>query len=289
MVRQRSAKPLFTGSSPVAASSYFSLKDGHSSYKTSLQGYLFYQMKDYAVLIPLRLASKRLRGKPLLKIGGLPLFVHIFQNIAHNSQNIHIATADEEIIETCRKYDIPYIRTSNRPRNGSERVAEAVIKANIKYDIIVNLQGDEVDADIALIEGVVRKSKSLKTATGTAVSLIRTEEIYDPDTVKAVIDRNNRCIFFTRAPIPFIRNKSKLPKSIYRHIGIYCFERETLLRYRSLRPSYLEETESLEQMRLIENGIAMSGFITEKNYRKIDNINEFKKLRGKQNDDQEEE
>jgi 3-deoxy-manno-octulosonate cytidylyltransferase (CMP-KDO synthetase) len=237
-------------------------------------------MKDFTLVIPLRLASKRLKGKPLLKIKGLPIFVHIYYNLADYFKSIYIATADDKIIRACLEYNIPYIKTSSKPRNGSERVAEAVIRGNIRSDIIVNLQGDEVDADPELIEGVIKKMKEKKTKTGTAVFKINYDEIEDPDTVKAVLNRDDCCIFFTRAPIPYFRDKSRLKTSVYRHIGIYGFTREMLLRYRSMDPTYLEEVESLEQMRLIENGIPMAGFITHKNYRKIDNIQEFHKLEG---------
>ncbi|MCX7958714.1 MAG: 3-deoxy-manno-octulosonate cytidylyltransferase, partial [Deltaproteobacteria bacterium] len=82
-------------------------------------------------------------------------------------------------------------------------------------------------------------------------------------------------------PVPHFRNVSRLRRSVYRHIGIYCFRREILLKYRRLAPTYLEETESLEQMRLLENGVDIYGFFTKKDYRKIDNINEFNKIRGK--------
>ncbi len=238
-------------------------------------------MKDFTVLIPLRLASKRLKGKPLLKIGGLPLFVHIYNNIRKEISQIFIATSDKEIIDECIERNIPYIRTSSKPRNGSERIAEAVINGNIKSDVIIDLQGDEIDADYDLIKGVVNTLIKKNADVSTAVSALRSREREDEDTVKAVLAKDNKCIYFTRAIVPHFRNKSGLRPSVYRHIGIYCYRRETLLGYRNLRPTYLEECESLEQMRLIENGIDIYGFITGKRYRKVDNINEFKNIRGK--------
>ncbi|MGC8928725.1 MAG: 3-deoxy-manno-octulosonate cytidylyltransferase [Myxococcota bacterium] len=238
-------------------------------------------MKDITMLIPLRLASKRLKGKPLLKIGGTPIFVHIFHNIKKYISSLYIATADNKIIKVCEQYNIPFIKTSHNPRNGSERIAEAVKIGGIVSPIIVDLQGDEIDADYDLIKGVVKTLIKHNAEVSTAISPIKKNEIKDEDTVKAVLGKNNKCIFFTRAHIPHFRNYARMKSSVYRHIGIYCYKRETLLKYSSLKPTYLERCESLEQMRLIENGIDIFGYITNKNYRKVDNINEFNKIREK--------
>ncbi|MCX7959419.1 MAG: NTP transferase domain-containing protein, partial [Deltaproteobacteria bacterium] len=136
------------------------------------------------MLIPLRLASKRLKGKPLLKIGGEPLFVHIYKNLCQKISSLFVATADNEIIDECKRRNIPFIKTSSMPRNGSERVAEAVIKRGIGSDIIVNLQGDEIDADYELIKGVVQTLKRKDAPVSTALSQLRNSEIYDEDVVK---------------------------------------------------------------------------------------------------------
>jgi 3-deoxy-manno-octulosonate cytidylyltransferase (CMP-KDO synthetase) len=108
---------------------------------------------------------------------------------------------------------------------------------------------------------------------------IKSSELRERDTVKTVLNRFGECIYFTRSPIPCFRHRSNLNPSVFRHIGIYCYKRDTLFRYASLKPTYLEETESLEQMRLIENGIRIYAFITEKEYRKIDNIRDLQKIR----------
>ncbi len=239
-------------------------------------------MNLFTVVIPLRLASKRLKGKPLIKINGLPLFIHIYKRISNKISSTYIATYDDQIIEECKKNGIPFIKTSEKPRNGSERLAEAVIKAKIKSPIIVDLQGDEIDADIDLIKGVVKTLVKNNAEVSTAVSYLDKGEVENRDIVKAVMNKNNECIFFTRSTIPYKRYKSRLDPSVYKHIGIYCYKRETLLRYIKLNPTYLEESESLEQMRLIENGIKVFGFLSHKSYRKIDNINELKKIRGQE-------
>lgn len=238
-------------------------------------------MNEYSVLIPIRIASRRLVGKPLLEIYGLPLFVYLFRRVSRHISRIFITTHDSEIIDVCKTYNIPFIRTSDRPRNGSERVCEAILKAKINSPIIVNLQSDEIDADRSLIEDVVDTLIKKRAEVSTAITPLKGSERDDKDVVKTVVNRYERCIYFSRSPIPFERERTTLRPSVFRHIGIYCYRRDTLLRYKRLRRTYLEEVESLEQMRLIENGIDIYGFVTKRDYRKIDNIREFDKIKGK--------
>lgn len=238
-------------------------------------------MNQFTVLIPLRLNSKRLKGKPLLKIDDKPLFVKIFENIKNCVDSVYIATYDQKIIDECIKRKIPFIETSSKPRNGSERIAEAVTKKGIKSPIIINLQGDVIDADYNLISGVVSTLLNYNADVSTAVSPLKNQERKEKDIVKVVLNKDHKCIYFTRASIPFMRYKSKLIPRVYKHIGVYCFKREVLLRYADLMPTYLEECEALEQMRLIENGIDIYGYITNREYRKIDNIKDLQQIRGK--------
>ncbi|MCX7945325.1 MAG: 3-deoxy-manno-octulosonate cytidylyltransferase [Deltaproteobacteria bacterium] len=241
-------------------------------------------MSDFTVIIPLRIASDRLKGKPLLKLNGEPLFVHIYNNLKSKINSLFIATSDVEILEECTKRKIRFIKTSSRPRNGSERVAEAITNGKIKSNIIIDLQGDEIDADYKLISGVINTLIKKDAEVCTAVAPLQNADRENKDIVKAVLNKDSKCIYFTRAPIPYFRYSSKLSPSIFRHIGIYCYKRDTLLKYKRLPPTYLEECESLEQMRFIENGIDIYAFVTNKQYCKIDNVKEYQKIRGIKND-----
>jgi 3-deoxy-manno-octulosonate cytidylyltransferase (CMP-KDO synthetase) len=214
------------------------------------------------IVIPARYASVRLPGKPLREINGKPLIQWVYER-AHESRlkdRIIIASDDERVIEGVRAFGALAVMTSPECKSGTDRVYEAMKGQD--GDIIVNLQGDEpfIRADMVDTLFSAIEKDNLNMATLCCPLKDEAEHI-DPNTVKVVLDKDGFALYFSRAPIPFIREKRRTP--IYKHIGIYGFERSFLELFVSLGKSRLEDTESLEQLRVLENGYKIKVLTTQ--------------------------
>lgn len=195
---------------------------------------------------------------------------------------IIVASDDSRIIREAERTGIRALRTARHHRNGTERVAE--VAKRVKAGIFLNIQGDEPMIDPASVDRLIREaiSKPLPCASLYIPTDDRIE-IESRNTVKVVIDRNGDAIYFSRYPIPFVRDNEKLgqgnlPASVNKHLGVYLFTRQTLLHYSRLEPSYLEKCESLEQLRLIENGIKIRMVRALKDSIHIDTPGDLKRL-----------
>lgn len=217
--------------------------------------------KKVTVIIPARYQSTRFPGKPLAEVKGRPLIYYSYQSITRSKwiDQVIVATDDRRIKEAVEAFGGKAVMTSNQLKTGTDRIAEVAEK--LEGEIFVNVQGDEIllqpDFLDSLIEYFVQNS-SLQMATYKRE--IKTwEELYNPNVVKVVSDLEGYALYFSRAPIPFLRDKKEgkpIPqKSYFRHFGIYIYRKGLLNSFSNWEESSLEQFEKLEQLRAMEHGI----------------------------------
>jgi 3-deoxy-manno-octulosonate cytidylyltransferase (CMP-KDO synthetase) len=233
-------------------------------------------------VIPARLGSTRIPRKMLVDINGRPLIQHTWEHLAGQSalDELVIATDSREILDVVEDFGGKVIMTSSDNKTGTDRVAEAV--AGMDCDIAVNIQGDEIAMPPEVISLVIRVlAEDEHAAMGTAARPIVSEQEYrDRGVVKVVVDRDMNALYFSRAPLPHSKSGAMQDGTpYYHHIGIYSYRKEFLLMYPKLRRSLLEETESLEQLRAIENGYRIKVGVTDKVTVKIDTEEDLEKAR----------
>ncbi len=222
-------------------------------------------------IIPARFASTRLMGKPLADIGGKPMIQHTY-NSAKKSKlldKVIIAVDDEKVLQVVKSFGAEAYMTPKDCASGSDRIAFVVDKIP-EAEIVVNIQGDEPFIKGKMIDQAIEplwidKKVSLSTL---ARKITNVEEMKSPAVVKVVFDYHNYAMYFSRSPIPFVRDaRTNLEKvqsaDIYKHIGLYVYRRETLLKFTTLKPTDLEQIEKLEQLRFLENGFKMKIVVTE--------------------------
>lgn len=213
-------------------------------------------MRALAV-IPARFASTRFPGKPLTLIAGKPLVQHVWERcrMAEEIERVIVATEDARIRDACAAFGAEAEMTSPDHASGTDRVAEIALRYG-EFDVVLNVQGDEPAIAPATISAVARAFREGEREIVTAISPLEdVRERENPNVVKAVIARNGRALYFSRAAIPFLRGDAKV--RFHRHQGIYGFRAEILQRVTALPPSELERAESLEQLRWLENGLAI--------------------------------
>ena len=209
------------------------------------------------IVIPARFASTRLSGKPLLKIHGREMILRVVDQAkkVEGFDDLCVVTDDQRIYDLCMAEGVDVVLTSADHPSGTDRLSEvAKIKGWASEDIIVNVQGDEPLIEPALIDELVAQfvaDKNLQMAT-VATELEDADEMNNPNNVKVVLGKNNDALYFSRSLIPYPRNAGK--SKIFKHIGIYAYRRNFLLTYAKMEPTPLEQSESLEQLRALENG-----------------------------------
>ena len=211
--------------------------------------------------IPARYDSTRFTGKVLAKDTGKFLIQHTYEQVCAASlpERVIIAADDERIAEAARTFGAECILTSREHKSGTDRIAEAV--ADIDAEIVVNLQADEPEIDpknIDFLAELLIKSPDYQMAT-LAAEFQNSEQIAEPNIVKVITDCDNRAIYFSRGAIPYDREKSGIGdvRQYLRHLGIYAYRKEFLLKITALPQTPLEKIEKLEQLRAIENGFAI--------------------------------
>jgi 3-deoxy-manno-octulosonate cytidylyltransferase (CMP-KDO synthetase) len=235
-------------------------------------------MKISAV-IPARYGSTRFEGKPLVDILGKPMIQHVYEGVCQSKliDQVIVATDDQRILEVVQAFGGRGAMTSPDHFTGTDRVAELARK--LRSEIIVNVQGDEPLIKGTIIDKAIRpllRDNNLPMAT----LMTRIEEVKDwlnPHIVKVVADQQGFALYFSRSPIPFPRDlqidrlasnpfgtKRPLPNRIFKHIGVYVFQREFLLKFSKMKPTPLEKLEKLEQLRALENGYRIK--VTSVNY-----------------------
>jgi 3-deoxy-manno-octulosonate cytidylyltransferase (CMP-KDO synthetase) len=211
-------------------------------------------------VIPARYQSSRLEGKPLAVIHGKSMVQHVYERAKRASclDDVVVATDDERIRAAVEGFGGKAVMTSADHRSGTDRVAEAVRKmdADAIVNIIVNIQGDEPMLDPAMLAEVVDPFRSGASAGVVTLKkrVMHESEFADPGVVKVVTDAAGYALYFSRSLIPYPRQRT--PRfAVFEHLGLYAYTRGALMRLAELPPSDLEEIESLEQLRALENGI----------------------------------
>ena len=220
------------------------------------------------VVIPARLGALRLPRKPLRLLSGLPLIVRVWQRISQMNvaDAVVVATDDESVASAVRSVGADCVITSDKHTSGTERVAEAAAQARFRdYDTIVNVQGDEPFIGPGAVKGAADLVSTGRFPLGTAASRASAEILDTPSLVKVVIADDGRAMYFSRAPIPYLRDRAdagKLAERTLQHIGVYAYSREALREWVSLPPHPLEEIERLEQLRPLAAGLPIGVAVT---------------------------
>jgi 3-deoxy-manno-octulosonate cytidylyltransferase (CMP-KDO synthetase) len=214
------------------------------------------------VIIPARYASTRFPGKPLADLCGKPMIQWVYERSAQCElvDRVIVATDDDRIVAAVRAFGGEVAMTRDDHPSGTDRLAE--VARRLEADLIVNVQGDEPLIEPAMIEAAVQPLlDDSSIAMGTLKTALKSiEEFRNPNVVKVVTARNGDALYFSRAPIPHPRDFSdqleqRWPElATAKHVGLYVYRRDFLLRYPTLEPTPLEEQEKLEQLRALENG-----------------------------------
>lgn len=211
-------------------------------------------------IIPARFESMRFPGKPLAMINEKSMIEWVYKNATKALQNVWVATDDDRIFNAVEKFGGKAIKTLSSHQSGTDRCAEAAKKlaVEIEFDVVINIQGDEpfIQADqIELLKSCFKNNTEIATLIKKIDSA---EELFNPNRPKVVVDKQMNALYFSRSPIPFVRGEEKsnwhLKNSCWAHIGMYAYKTDVLQKITQLKSSKLEITESLEQLRWLENG-----------------------------------
>jgi len=217
---------------------------------------------SFVVIIPARYASTRLPGKPLVDINGKPMVVHVLERARESgAERIIVATDHEEVARAVEAVGGEVCMTRVDHQSGTERLAEVVEKCGLSDDtIIVNIQGDEPMIPPAIVRQVAENLAQRDVGMATlAVPIHSAEEAFNPNSVKVVTDAQGYALYFSRATIPwdrdrFAQSRDAIGDTFLRHIGIYGYRAGFIRRYVTWQPSQLEQIEMLEQLRVLWYG-----------------------------------
>lgn len=209
------------------------------------------------VVIPARYLSTRLPGKPLVSLAGKPMIQRVYERVrlAQRVDRVIVATDDDRIAKAVEGFGGEARMTRADHRTGTERVAE--VAAREEAELFVNVQGDEPLLDPVAVDTAVASLREEPAASiATVATPIKTPaDIMDPNVVKTVLDFDGNALYFSRAPVPWVRDTaSKIQVRHLKHLGLYVFQRDALLEYPTLPQGELERSEQLEQLRWLENG-----------------------------------
>jgi 3-deoxy-manno-octulosonate cytidylyltransferase (CMP-KDO synthetase) len=214
-------------------------------------------MKTVAI-IPARYASTRFPGKPLTKIGGVTMIERVYSqaSLAKTLSAVMVATDDQRIADAVNAFGGQVVMTRDDHRSGTDRLAEVVSRFS-DIDVIVNVQGDEPLIDPHTIDSAVKPLLAEPDVQMSTIAAPITDpaEVNSPDVVKVVLDNKGFALYFSRSPIPHYRDAAPGERTYLAHVGLYVYRRECLLHIAGLTPTPLEQAESLEQLRAVENGI----------------------------------
>ncbi len=231
-----------------------------------------------AVVIPARFASTRLPGKPLLNATGKFLVQHVYERAVQAAVGpVVVATDDIRILDAVRAFGGQAVMTRGDHPSGTDRIAE--VAANLKADVIVNMQGDEPQFDPA---GVQLLLKMLSDDPGAGMSTLATPvkslaDFHSPNVVKAVRAAGGRALYFSRSPIPFARDaEPAIPSDQFlHHLGVYAYRRDVLLKLAATPPHPLEQLEKLEQLRALAHGIPIQVGVIPTAHRGVDTPEDY--------------
>ncbi|KPK77311.1 MAG: hypothetical protein AMJ79_03700 [Phycisphaerae bacterium SM23_30] len=214
------------------------------------------------VIIPARYASTRFPGKLLANQTGKYLIQHVYEQVSRAPlvDAVLVATDDERIGQACDRFGAPWQMTRSDHLSGTDRIAE--VAAGLQAEIIVNVQGDEPEIDPANVDRLIELLQTdprADTAT-LAAPFEPGDDVNNPNIVKVVLDRQGHALYFSRWPIPYQRDRdyTAAPDIYRKHIGIYAYRRQVLMRLSRMPPTPLEQAEKLEQLRILENGLVIA-------------------------------
>lgn len=237
-------------------------------------------------IIPARFASTRFPGKPLTVINGKTMIRRVYEQASASKllQKVIVATDDDRISNEVKSFGGEVVMTSDQHRSGTDRCAEAVSLVEGRWDVVINIQGDEPFIQPEQIDLLAALFNDREVEIGTLVKkLCDPSDLDNPNTMKVVLDAKNNGIYFSRSAIPFVRGEEKsnwLNKHFfYKHIGIYGYRTDILKKLTLLEPGKLEIAESLEQLRWLENGYKIRTAFTTLETISIDSPEDLHKLK----------
>ncbi|MBP5191440.1 MAG: 3-deoxy-manno-octulosonate cytidylyltransferase [Opitutales bacterium] len=238
--------------------------------------------ESFSVVIPARMASSRLPGKMLSRLAGKPVLQHVIERVrqVRLKPKVYVVTDSEEIVRLAQSMEVVGLMTSPDCTCGTERIASVLEK--IPGDIIFNVQGDEPFMDPRLMESMMEYARTMDADVLMPLYELKTvEAVWNPAIAKVVCDANGRALYFSRSPIPYVRDCEPSHWLEQNHFwgtfGIYGFRRESLEAYRHFSQSPCERAESLEQLRWIANGYQIATFRTENPPLSIDTAEDLKR------------
>jgi 3-deoxy-manno-octulosonate cytidylyltransferase (CMP-KDO synthetase) len=232
--------------------------------------------QETVAIIPARLGSTRFSGKVLYEHRGKPLLFYVYRNICRSRliDRVVIATDSPEIEKAARGFGAEVVKTSKKHRTGSDRVAEAAGK--VGGAIVINVQADTLGLKGTALDSIVermKRSRKIEFAT-LARKIGSDDELFDPNKVKVVMDRDDNALWFSRFPIPYLQKADESARSsqyrFWLHVGVYFFRANALKKYRSWQRGEAEKAESLEQLRILENGGTLKVYKTKINSFSVD-------------------
>jgi len=212
---------------------------------------------DIVIVIPARYGSTRLPGKPLVSLAGTTMIQRVYERakLSKLATRVIVATDDDRIVKAVEAFGGEARMTRTEHRTGTERVAE--VAAHIDGQVFVNVQGDEPLLEPEVVDAAISALlEDAATSVASVATPIRVKaDILDPNIVKTVLDFDENALYFSRAPIPWLRDAAaKMEVRYLKHLGLYVFQRDALLEYPTLPQGTLEKIEQLEQLRWLENG-----------------------------------
>lgn len=236
-------------------------------------------------IIPARYASSRFPGKPLIDIRGKTMIQRVVEQAqkAKLLNDVVVATDDKKILDVVNGFGGKAIMTEETHQSGTDRCFEAIQHFDKTADVIINIQGDEPFIHPNQIDLVASCFEDSSVQIATLVKKIsNTEELFNPNIPKVLLNNRSEAIYFSRQTLPYIRNKKEeewlTEHTFYKHIGIYGYKYEILKQITALKPSTLEQAESLEQLRWIEGGYKIKTKITDFESVAVDVPDDLKKL-----------
>jgi len=244
------------------------------------------KVTSFLLVIPSRYGSTRLPAKALIDINGKSLIQRVYErcNLLKEHAYVCIATDDDRIVRHAQDIGANVFMTSQSHKSGTDRCSE-LAKMMDSYTHVINVQGDEPFIDIEdikrMMEAMTREESEIYTLVQT---LGEDDDPHDPDLVKVVLDKNFNTLYFSRAAIPYNRNQAEI--KYYKHVGIYGFTRNKLLQMAALPAGRLEQEESLEQLRWLQNGQQIKAILSKGDHFGVDTPQDLEKAiqKAKQND-----
>jgi 3-deoxy-manno-octulosonate cytidylyltransferase (CMP-KDO synthetase) len=243
---------------------------------------------NFIALIPARYGSTRFPGKPLADLGGKTMIQRVYEQVSKVLKTVYVATDDDRIAAEVERFGGRYVMTAATHQSGTDRCAEALEMVSKKegqlFDVVINVQGDEPFIEPAMIELVCSCFSDSNIDIATLIKPINTNAmVFDPNKPKVVVSTDNKALYFSRSPIPYLRGVANdqwhLVHSFFQHIGLYAYRPAVLKEITKLPQSTLELAESLEQLRWLEFGYTIAVRQTEHESIGIDTPEDLENLR----------